>query len=241
MKRLGITVCLLGLLATACFSQDLPAPKTGGGSQFKTTKDKASYGIGLNIGRNIQEAGLDVNLVLLLKGLSDAIENRELAISERELNSAIETFERDNAAAQVERQKAVGEKNKRDGQAFLAANKSKTGVQTLPSGLQYKVLKSGTGASPKVTDTVSTHYRGTLIDGTVFDSSYESGQAVSFPVGGVIRGWTEALQRMKVGDKWQLFIPSELAYGPRGAGRLIGPDAVLIFELELLSVENPAQ
>ena len=238
MKRLGITVCILGLLATACFSQDLPAPKAVGSSQFKTTKDKASYGIGLNIGRNIQDAGLDVNPDLLLKGLSDAIQNRELAISEKELNTAIETFERENAAAQIERQKAIGQKNKREGQAFLAANKSKPGVQTLPSGLQYKVLKSGSGASPKITDTVSTHYRGTLIDGTVFDSSYENGQPVSFPVSGVIRGWTEALQRMKVGDKWQLFIPSELAYGPRGAGRLIGPDAVLVFELELLSVES---
>jgi FKBP-type peptidyl-prolyl cis-trans isomerase FklB len=133
--------------------------------------------------------------------------------------------------------KAQGEKNKKEGEAFLAENKKKEGVKTLPSGLQYKVIKEGTGKSPKATDKVSTHYRGTLIDGTEFDSSYKRGQPATFPVNGVIPGWTEALQLMKVGSKWQLFIPSKLAYGERGAPPVIGPYSVLIFTVELLAIK----
>jgi FKBP-type peptidyl-prolyl cis-trans isomerase len=134
--------------------------------------------------------------------------------------------------------KEVGDKNMKEGEAFLAENKKKEGVVTLPSGLQYKVITAGTGKKPKATDTVTTQYRGTLIDGTEFDSSYKRGQPTTFPVAGVITGWTEALQLMPVGSKWQLFIPSNLAYGPRGAGHLIGPNATLVFEVELLSIED---
>ena len=136
-----------------------------------------------------------------------------------------------------EKQKKIGEKNKIDGEAFLAENKKKEGVKTLPSGLQYSIIKEGAGKMPKATDTVTVNYKGTLIDGTEFDSSYRRGQPVSFPVNGVIAGWTEALQLMKEGSKWQLFIPSELAYGEKGAGNTIGPNAVLIFEVELISIK----
>jgi len=139
---------------------------------------------------------------------------------------------------QEEETKKLGEKNRKEGEAFLAANKKKEGVKTLASGLQYKVIKPGTGKKPKSTDTVTTHYRGTLIDGTEFDSSYNRGQPATFPVHGVIPGWTEALQLMEEGAKWQLFIPSKLGYGERGAGQAIGPNATLIFEVELVSVQE---
>ncbi len=134
--------------------------------------------------------------------------------------------------------KKIGEKNKKEGEDFLAENKKKEGVQTLPSGLQYKVIKAGTGKKPQLTDTVTTQYRGTLIDGTEFDSSYRRGKPATFPVNGVIRGWTEALQLMEEGAKWELFVPPDLAYGERGAGQQIGPNATLIFEIELISIQE---
>ena len=148
-------------------------------------------------------------------------------------------FKKDHVARMAAKQNAEGGKNLKEGEAFLDENKKKEGVTTLPSGLQYKVLKSGAGKTPKATDKVTTHYRGTLIDGTVFDSSYDRGEPTTFPVGGVIRGWTEALQLMKEGDKWQLYVPAQLGYGERGAGGKIGPNTTLLFEIELLKVEAP--
>jgi FKBP-type peptidyl-prolyl cis-trans isomerase FklB len=142
-------------------------------------------------------------------------------------------------AKQQELAKMAGEKNQKEGEAFLAENKKKEGVITLPSGLQYKVIKAGSGNKPKATDTVTVHYQGTLVNGTEFDSSYRRGQPVSFPVNGVIPGWTEALQLMEAGAKWQIVIPSNLAYGDRGAGPQIGPNATLIFEIELISIQEP--
>ena len=146
-------------------------------------------------------------------------------------------FQKDMMAKQEAKAKAAAEKNSKDGEAFLAENKKKDGVKSTASGLQYKVIKAGDGVMPKGTDTVSVNYKGTLIDGTEFDSSYKRGEAATFPVSGVIKGWTEALQLMKVGSKWQLFIPSNIAYGERGAGGEIGPNATLIFEVELLSIK----
>jgi len=146
-------------------------------------------------------------------------------------------FQKELMAKQQEAQKAVSAKAKAEGEAFLAANATKDGVVTLPSGLQYKVITPGSGASPKASDTVSVHYRGRLIDGTEFDSSYKRNEPTSFPVGGVIPGWTEALQLMKVGAKWELYVPAKLAYGDRGAGGLIPPGATLVFEVELLSIK----
>jgi FKBP-type peptidyl-prolyl cis-trans isomerase FklB len=171
----------------------------------------------------------------VLAGLKDALSGKQPALSEKEMQETMEAWSKQ----MEDKQKAVGEKNVADGVKFLAENKSKSGVKTTASGLQYKVIKEGSGAQPKVTDTVTVHYRGTLINGTEFDSSYKRGQPASFPVNGVIKGWTEALQLMKAGSKYQLFIPSSLAYGERAAGADIAPNSTLIFEVELLDVKQP--
>ena len=223
--------------------QAAPAPPA-----FKTEKDKADYAVGLNIGENLRRSGMKVDVSMLMRGLNDALSGAKPALSEEELQAAFELVQKDIAAResetaklQAEKGKQMGDKNKTEGAAFHAENKKKEGVVTLPSGLQYKVLKAGKGATPKLTDTVTTHYKGTLLDGSTFDSSYDRGQPATFPVAGVISGWTEALQKMKVGDKWQLFIPGNLAYGERGAGGKIGPNATLVFEIELLGVESQQQ
>jgi FKBP-type peptidyl-prolyl cis-trans isomerase FklB len=202
-----------------------------------TQKDKVSYGIGMNIGKNLKRDGIDVDEALLLKGLRDGISGGKALLSEDEYRATMTALQKDLMEKQAEAAKKVSEKNRKEGEAFLAENKKKEGVVALPSGLQYKVVKAGDGKSPTAKDTVETHYRGTLIDGTEFDSSYKRGQTATFPVGGVIPGWTEALQKMKVGDKWQLFVPPELAYGGRGAGREIGPNATLLFEVELIAIK----
>lgn len=204
---------------------------------LKTEKEKLSYSIGMEIGGNLKRQAVDVEVDLLLKGLKDAFSGAKTLLTEQEVRQILTAFQKEMVAKQKEAAKVLGEKNKKEGEAFLAENKKKPGVITLPSGLQYKVLKAGTGKKPKATDTVKTHYRGTLIDGTEFDSSYRRGEPATFPVNGVIRGWTEALQLMEEGAKWQLFIPPGLAYGERGAGPSIGPNATLIFEVELISVQ----
>jgi FKBP-type peptidyl-prolyl cis-trans isomerase FklB len=173
----------------------------------------------------------------MVRGLLDALQNAKPALTDEQCRVALEALYKEMQQVMAAKNKVEGEKNKKEGQAFLAANKQKKDVTTLPSGLQYTVVKSGTGATPKLNDNVRTHYHGTLVNGTVFDSSVERGQPAVFPVGGVIRGWTEALQLMKVGDKWRIVVPSELAYGPDGAPPVIGPHAVLIFDVELLGIE----
>jgi FKBP-type peptidyl-prolyl cis-trans isomerase FklB len=208
---------------------------------LKDQKDKVSYSIGMNIGNNLKKQAIDVNPDALVYGIKDALSGGKALITEQEVNDTLMAFQKEMASKQSERLKELGEKNKKEGEAFLAENKKKEGVITLPSGLQYKVIKEGTGETPKLTDTVTTNYRGTLIDGTEFDSSYRREQPATFPVKGVIAGWTEALQLMKVGSKWQLFTPSNLAYGERGAGRDIGPNTTLIFEVELLSIKEGAK
>jgi FKBP-type peptidyl-prolyl cis-trans isomerase FklB len=204
--------------------------------QLKSDKDKISYTLGINIGNNVKQLS-DIDLDIFFKGIKDAFSGSKLLLSEEEMNRVMTAFQKDMAAKQGENMKVQGDKNKKEGEAFLAENKKKEGVKSLASGLQYKVIKEGTGKSPKATDKVSTHYQGTLIDGTEFDSSYKRGEPATFPVNGVIPGWTEALQLMKVGAKWQLFVPSKLAYGERGAGPKIGPNAVLIFTIELLAIK----
>ena len=204
---------------------------------LKNQKDKVSYGIGMNIGKSLKKDAVDVDIDLLVKGLKDSLSGGQTLMSDEEYRATLTAFQKEMMEKQAEAAKALAEKNKKEGEMFLAENGKKEGVVTLPSGLQYKVMKSGTGKTPKSGDTVETHYRGTLIDGTEFDSSYKRGQTATFPVDGVIPGWTEALQKMKEGDKWQLFVPSNLAYGERGAGRDIGPNATLIFEVELIAVK----
>jgi FKBP-type peptidyl-prolyl cis-trans isomerase FklB len=202
---------------------------------LKNQKDKISYIIGMDIGTNLKKQSIDIDSNILAKGVEDALAGTKPLLTEQEIQETMMAFKKEMMAKQEE----IGKKNKKDGEAFLAENKKKEGVKTLPSGLQYKVIKTGTGKKPKLSDTVTAHYRGTLIDGTEFDSSYKRGQPATFPVsGGMIPGWTEALQLMEEGAKWQLFIPSNLAYGERGAGSVIGPNATLIFEVELISIQE---
>lgn len=204
---------------------------------LKSDRDKVSYSIGLEIGNNFKKQSIDVDADILARGMKDALSGSKPLMTDKEIQDTMTAFQKDMMAKQAEKAKALAEKNKKDEEAFLAENKKKEGVKTTSSGLQYKVIKDGEGPMPKATDTVTVNYRGTLIDGTEFDSSYKRGEAATFPVEGVIAGWTEALQLMKVGSKYQLFIPSNLAYGERGAGQAIGPNSTLIFEVELLSIK----
>lgn len=208
---------------------------------LKDQKDKVSYSIGLNIGKNLKKESVDINSDALIQGIKDALSGGKTLMTEQEVDETMMNFQKEMKAKQVARLKELGEKNKKEGEAFLAENKKKEGVITLPSGLQYKVIKEGDGKMPKSTDTITVHYRGALIDGTEFDSSYTRGQPATFPVKGVIAGFSEALQLMKVGSKWQLFIPSNLAYGERGAGDDIGPNVTLIFDMELISIKEEAK
>jgi FKBP-type peptidyl-prolyl cis-trans isomerase FklB len=204
---------------------------------LKTPKEKISYIIGVQIGSQLKGDSMDVDPNLVGRGIQDAIAGNKLLLSDQDAKDTMNAFQKEQAVRQTAEKKKQGEKNKKEGDVFLAENKKKTGVKTLPSGLQYKVLKEGTGKMPKATDTVTTNYKGTLIDGKEFDSSYRRGEPATFQVSGVIPGWTEALQLMKEGSKWQLFVPPQLGYADRGAGNQIGPNATLIFEVELISVK----
>ncbi len=241
--------------APATTTQQGPAPKTqktttttpGQESATKsatpltltTGKDKLSYAIGMNVGKNLQRQSIDVDPAILMQGLKDTMAGGKTLLTEQEAQSVLTEMQAEARKRQEEKMKVAGEANKKEGDAFLAANKTKEGVVTLPSGLQYKIIKAGTGPKPTATDSVVCNYRGTLIDGKEFDSSYKRGEPATFPVNGVIKGWTEALQLMPVGSKWQLVVPAELAYGSRGAGPDIGPDSTLIFEVELMSIQPP--
>jgi FKBP-type peptidyl-prolyl cis-trans isomerase len=215
-----------------------PAAKSQSTLVLKTDKDKTSYALGLSIGKGLQRDSLDVDPNIFLRGLKDAMGGGKTLLTDDEAQAAMTALQNDVRKVQEERMQQAAEKNKAAGEAFLAANKTKEGVVTLPSGLQYKILQEGTGPKPTASDSVVCNYRGTRIDGTEFDSSYKRGQPATFPVGQVIKAWTEALQLMPVGSKWQLFIPSELGYGARGAGADIGPNVTLIFEVELLSIKG---
>ena len=222
------------MLATSTWAADDAA------SILKTQQDKVSYAIGLDIGKSMKRQEMEVDTAVVARGMKDALSGTNPLLTEDEAKQVMTTFRAEAQTKRAAKRKEQAEKNKTEGAAFLAQNKGKEGVHSLPSGLQYKVLTAGKGEKPKTTDTVVTHYRGTLIDGTEFDSSYKRGQPATFPVTGVIKGWTEALQLMEVGSKWQLFIPSELAYGENGAGANIGPNATLLFDIELLSIQ-PSQ
>lgn len=214
-------------------------PATTAKKSLTTQKDKVSYAIGMNMGMGLRQRSVDVDPDVLAQGIRDALAGKTL-MTESEARAAIIQWQTEMTAKMEEQRKLAGETNKNEGAAFLATNKTKESVVALPSGLQYKVLTEGTGAKPTAADTVTVNYRGTLINGKEFDSSYKRGQPATFPVGGVIKGWTEALQLMPVGSKWQLFIPPSLAYGERGAGQDIGPNETLIFEVELISIQEKA-
>jgi FKBP-type peptidyl-prolyl cis-trans isomerase FklB len=229
---------ILAQQTPAATTQQAPAAGTQNPPAFKTQKDKISYAIGMNIGTNLHRQSVDIDPKVLQQGLEDALAGGKTLLSEDEARATLTEFQTDMRKKQQEKMQQAGEANKKEGEAFLAANKAKEGVVTLPSGLQYKILTPGKGPKPTASDSVVCNYRGTLIDGKEFDSSYKRGEPATFPVGGVIKGWTEALQLMPVGSKWQLVVPSELGYGERGTGADIGPNATLIFEVELLSIQS---
>jgi FKBP-type peptidyl-prolyl cis-trans isomerase FklB len=207
---------------------------------LQSETDRVSYSIGLNIGNSFREQSLEINLEPLIQGISDAIKKEKPLMTDEEIQQTMEQLRRTMTAKMQQEKEALAEKNQQAGDAFLTENKAKKGVVTTTSGLQYQVIEEGTGEKPGPDDTVVTHYRGTLLNGQEFDSSYRRGQPAMFPVNGVIPGWTEALQLMKSGAKWKLFIPAALAYGDRGAGNAIGPNETLIFDIELLEI-NPKQ
>jgi FKBP-type peptidyl-prolyl cis-trans isomerase FklB len=214
------------------------AAKTQTAPALTTQKDKFSYALGMNLGTNLHKQSVPVDPNILLRGLKDALAGGKTALTEDQARAALMEVQNEMRKKQQEEMHAAGEASKKEGDAFLAVNKAKEGVVTLPSGLQYEILTQGTGPKPTATDSVVCNYRGTLINGTEFDSSYKRGEPTTFPVSGVIKGWTEALQLMPVGSKWQLFVPSDLAYGERSPGPEIAPDSTLIFEVELVSIQN---
>jgi FKBP-type peptidyl-prolyl cis-trans isomerase FklB len=246
MRFLGSTMACLCVLAAPAYAQNTPAPRTtpaapaAAGNQ-KNVAIVASYGIGMNMGGTFRTDGVDIDLDSFIQGVKDGVQGLKPKFTESQLKTAFEAFQADMQVKSEARAKAVGAKNQREGQTFLTTNRTKPGVKTTKSGLQYLVVRAGTGATPKATDTVKVHYEGFLIDGTVFDSSVKRKEPAVLQVDGVIPGWTEALQMMKTGDKWRLFVPAELAYGAAGADNAIGPNATLIFDVELLGVEPPAK
>lgn len=204
--------------------------------ELKTRQDSVSYAIGYNIGTNFKMQSIEVDPAVVAAAMRDVMNEADTKLTEEEAQQVWMSYQQEMMAKQQQEREASGTKNKEEGAKWLAENKDKEGVVTTESGLQYKVIKMGDGPKPTQNDKVRVHYRGKLIDGTQFDSSYDRGEPAEFPVGGVIAGWTEALQLMPVGSKWEVYIPSELGYGERGAGQDIGPNATLIFEVELLEI-----
>jgi len=237
----AVSVASLSALAQDEKKENAPVTQSDKAEQPapKTARERASYGIGMNIGRNFKRQGLELDINLLMRGIADALADRESVVSEDDLQEAFTELQKEIQA----KTRAKADMKVEDGKKFLAENGKKEGIKTTKSGLQYQVVKAGNGPTPKATDTVTTHYKGRLVDGTVFDGSYEGDapaagdKSISFPVNGVIAGWTEALQLMKVGDHWRLFIPSELAYGEAGAGDSIGPNEVLVFDIHLIAIK----
>jgi FKBP-type peptidyl-prolyl cis-trans isomerase FklB len=229
MRFLNIFLCSALVSTTA-----LAAGKNAG----KGNQDKSSYALGYQFGQNLHSYGAEINVESFSKGFADALAGKTGSMSKDDMQKAVAEFEQNLRTKMESKKRDQGDANMKEGKSFLEANAKKSGVKVLPSGLQYQILTDGKGKSPKATDVVKTHYRGTLISGKEFDSSYARKEPAEFPVNGVIKGWTEALQLMKEGSKWKLFIPSELAYGAQGAGADIGPNSTLIFEVELLSVKS---
>lgn len=228
MKHIVAAIVSIGFLFGVCSAADK--------AELKDQKDKESYSLGYQFGQTLKSQGVDLNLDIYTSGIRDALGGKEPKMSQEEIRATIMDLQKRAMAAQQKAFKEQGEKNLAEGKAFLTENGKKKEVKTLPSGLQYKVLSEGTGKTPRATDEVSVNYKGSLVDGSEFDNSYKRGAPANFRVDKVIRGWTEALQLMKEGSKWELFIPPELGYGERGAGP-VPPNSVLIFEVELISVK----
>ena len=229
MKHLLTVILSIAFLFSVCHAQEK--------LELKDQKAKESYSLGYQFGHNLKAQGVDLDLDVYASGMKDALGGKEPQMSQEDIRAAITGLQQRLQAAQQKQLKEMADKNVEESKKFLAEDQKKEGIKTLPSGLQYKVLTEGFGKMPKAEDTVTVNYKGTLIDGTEFDNSYKRGQPATFKVNGVIKGWTEAMQLMKEGSKWQLFIPPDLAYGERGAGRTIPPGSTLIFEVELISVK----
>ncbi len=227
--------------ASGAKTDQAAAAESQDSSPLKTDKEKRSYAIGMDLGTKLRKQSVDVDSEILIQAYKDALAGDKMLLTDEEVHAIFVKLGAEIRKAQEEKMKQAGEANKTEGEAFLADNKSKPGVVALPSGLQYKILTEGTGPKPTAGDSVVCNYRGTMINGKEFDSSYKRGQPATFPVTGVIKGWTEALQLMPVGSKWQLFVPADLGYGARGAGGDIGPNSTLIFEVELISIKPKAE
>lgn len=232
MPKLLVLILILAVARTFSHAAEENA------DPLKTDKDRMSYSAGLDMGRSLKERGLQLSTEAFLLGAKDGLNGTKPRLTDEQIQAALESFEKEMIARQNAAASESAERNKKEGEDYLKANKEKEGVRVLPSGLQYKVVKMGEGPKPAATDMVKVHYRGTLTDGTEFDSSYRRNEPTMFPVNRVIAGWSEALQLMPVGSKWQLTLPSSLAYGEEGAGGRIGPHAVLLFDVELLSIEK---
>ncbi len=228
MKYVLVVILSAGFLFGICSAAEK--------MELKDLKDRESYSLGYQFGQNMKGQPIDLNLDVYTSGIRDALGGKNPQMTSEEIRTTIMELQKRVMAAQQKGLKEQAEKNLSESKAFLAKNGEKEGMKTLQSGLQYKALTEGSGKTPKAEDTVTVHYKGTLIDGTEFDSSYKRGQPATFQVNGVIKGWTEALQLMKEGSRWQIFIPPELAYGDRGMGP-IPPNSTLIFEVELLAVK----
>lgn len=232
-KQLIIAAAITAVLA-GCKQEKEPETVA-----LDTEDQRAAYGMGISLGMRLKQEPMDIDVAAFTAGIAHAMTDVEPLMTEEEISQSLQAFQQKQITRQQEAMTQLAEKNKIEGEAFLAENAGKEGVVTTESGLQYKVITEGSGDKPTADDTVEVHYRGTLLDGTEFDSSYKRNSTVSFPVGGVIPGWTEALQLMPVGSKWELYIPSDLAYGPGGTGGgPIGPNATLIFEVELIGIKN---
>ena len=230
MKRLVMAVCIVLCSAGMVIAQDA--------TPLKEQKDKVSYSIGMNIGNSMKRGSIDVNPDLLAQGIKDVLTGAKPLLTPEEMAEVLTALQQDMAVKQAEARKTLAEKNLKEGEQFLAENAKKEGVVTQPSGLQYKIITDGTGKKAKSTDTVTVHYRGAMIDGTEFDSSYKRNEPATFTLENMMPGFTEGVSLMKVGSKWQLFIPSKLAYGEEGAEDVIGPNATLVFDIELLDTKN---
>lgn len=228
-----IAMACFGLFSVQACSQ---SSDKGAPMELKTQKDKASYSIGVSIGKNLKDQKVEINTDILVKGLLDAYTGAKTQLTEKEMGDVLTQFQQEIMAKAQEEAAKKGGENKSKGEKFLADNKNKPGVKTTPSGLQYTVISEGTGPKPTASSTVKVHYTGKLIDGTTFDSSVDRGEPIEFPLNGVIKGWTEGVQLMSKGSKYKFFIPSDLAYGDRGAGNAIGPNETLVFEVELLDI-----
>lgn len=236
MKKYALPLALVATVTLQACNQQAPEDTTE--VVLEDSTQRLSYGIAFGLGQRMAEDGVPLDVPAFSAGLQDALEGVEPRLSEEEIQAEMQAYQEQAVAEQEALLAAAGEVNTQAAAAFLAENAAREGVVVTESGLQYQVLTPGEGASPGPDDTVEVHYRGTLIDGTEFDSSYARGEPVTFGVGQVIAGWTEALQLMSPGAKWNLYIPSDLAYGPAGAGNLIGPNAALVFEVELLSIPS---